>query len=291
MKRLYAGLLLAVLVCTVQPVLAQTAFESTEGESSALFRGGGIGLINFANESIKLSYNRQVGGERWLTGAELKLSADDGIFNFVDEGESNVSGVTGAASVGYLQSALSAELPQFVSAHWMALRFDVSHHERSLAQTTPQISIGDTAYWGWGVSGFYNAMLEIGGEDVFGGLSVRYGEQNNYDDLDKIEVCEQIAAGTHSLAQKCTGSRTGDFRSEQAATVAADVVWLQRWLRNRVGLQGALRYNAFESELVPGVGILFTESGSPLNVLGAAVLEFREGGVRVGLQMGVPFGP
>jgi hypothetical protein len=283
-----------VLLCALPDVVsAQTAFEASDGTSSITLQDGGIALVNFSDKSVKLGYSHIVSTSPWRFGGEIKLGAEEGTTVLRSEG-GFASPETRAS--GFLTYLLEPEQGRF-SAVWpsVQLSFDQATYTLAESGAAQTISTQDRRFRGVGAT----VRLDLLGEnivlpgDMLAGAFVGYGNRNNSESLDEVEVCETRATdpASQQVIRSCTDARSGTYQTGAKVQAGADVAWFLRPLRNRIGLNFYGRYddNRDESKLYPGIGIFVTEAGSPLRLLGGASAERIDDAWQINLQVGIPF--
>jgi hypothetical protein len=223
-----------------------------------------------------------------LYGGEVKLRATDGVANVIKAGfhppETHMTvtlGWQGEPSSGALQY------------HQVFLQAGVNYLKMNLADTVGGLAVRTPSSTTATITAGYNAFWSLGGRvSAVVGASVALGGRTNYDDLDKMQLCTQVAAQGKQSLVNCSDARLGPVTASDAFTSALDAALFPGW----TDALGVLGFTAFarvnsphdEHRLTPGIGLLFSKPGSPLAVVGGITLEF--GSVnRVGLQVGLPF--
>lgn len=279
---------LALLGLAATRSQAQSLVESADGVTSVLIGSGAQASVNFGDKSIRFGLLSRV-NRRWLLyGGEVKLSATDGVANVV-KGGFHPPATHATVTLGW-QGEPSAGA---ITYQLIFLQGSVDYLKMTLADTAGGVALRKPASTTASVTAGYNAFLTVGGKVTAAvGASVVFGGRNNYSNLDHVQLCTQVAAQPPRILQSCDDARLGPVRASDALSGAVDAVLFPGW----GGALGVLGFTAFarhnpkadEHRLVPGLGLLFSKTGSPLSVVGGITVEF--GSVtRVGVQVGLPF--
>jgi len=279
--------LLLALLPTGAGARAQYVFESPGGASSIVLAEGGVFAVNFSDSSVKLAFTRTT-SQPLRFGAGAQAKARSGFAALLDDDGIELSEGSGLLYGGYqMQDVASAQY------HFVGAQLDFTHGEYVLAREGESGPLStDETFDGASLRAFYNGfMAPAPALELLVGLTAGYGHANNHSELSKVEVCEEVTSdGEGGRVQACQDARRGGYREEGAALATANVIWYQRWSRNRLAIGGFARYEGVrEDAFVPGVGVFVTEAGSPLKFIGGFTLSFEDDGPRAGLQLGIPF--
>lgn len=278
------------LLCGAKLVSAQTLLESSGGTSAIALPVGGFASFNFSASKAKVGHAWQVSTSRLSLGTELSAAAKDGtaeLFkNSVQVGEYEV-GFRGAYQLTRL-----GERDRGMLGQWITFGLTYTRASHSLIDTLAT-SVADTLFRGVTAGVGYNAFLGLGkAGEVVAGARVSYGSVDNATGLDEAELCvehSRAATGPVGVTQTCTPGSLGSYRSGKGAGLDVNVLWYQRWAKNRLGLTGFLRWDEFLGEMSGGPGVVVTASGRPLEVVGGAHLERKAGAWLLVFQAGLPF--
>ena len=269
-------------------MLFRSLVESADGLTSILLKSGAQVSVNFSDNSVRFGLLRRVSTKWLLYGAEIKLRATDGVANVTNAGfhppETHMTftvGWQGEPSAGPLQY-------QRVS-----LQASMSYLKMNLADTVGGVALRTPSSTTASVTANYNVFLALGGQaSAVVGASISFGARNNYDDLDKMQLCRQVAVQGDESLLDCNDARLGPVAATDGFTGTVDAALFPGW-KDALGvlvLTAFARVNSPHNEhrLAPGIGLLFSKPGSPLAVVGGITLEF--GGVtRLGVQVGLLF--
>lgn len=105
------------------------------------------------------------------------------------------------------------------------------------------------------------------------GASIGVDRSNNSDDLTEIEVRDFTSAISGSTTREVSRIRKalrGDFKQSTRAFINTDFVWFPAALESRIGVNIFTRSGLIGEErgIRPGVGLFFSEKGSPTRVIG-----------------------
>ena len=258
---------------------AQGLVESADGLTSILLKSGAQVSVNFSDNSVRFGLLRRVSTKWLLYGAEIKLRATDGVANVTNAGfhppETHMTftvGWQGEPSAGPLQY-------QRVS-----LQASLNYLKMNLADTVGRLALRTPSSTTTSVTANYNVFSALGGQaSAVVGVSVSFGGRNNYDDLDKMQLCTQVAVQGAERLLDCNDARLGPVAATDAFTETVDVALFPGW---KDAPESTHRTTSTASPRA--LGLLFSKPGSPLAVVGGITLEF--GGVtRLGVQVGLPF--
>lgn len=105
------------------------------------------------------------------------------------------------------------------------------------------------------------------------GASIGVDRSNNSGDLTEIEVRDFTSAISGSTTREVSRIRKalrGDFKQSTRAFINTDFVWFPAALESRIGVNIFTRSGLIGEErgIRPGVGLFFSEKGSPTRVIG-----------------------
>lgn len=286
--------LLSLLAATPECLLSQIIYESSSGTSSIVLDDVGIAAVNFGDSSIKLGFTRVVSNQPWRFGLEAEGKSTEGFLEIFKGKDISLPEASASAFAGRTWTPEKGSL----LFNLLGLQARYAHGEFNLASEDSANTVEAKSKDFNGLTGtlFYNAFVEnfpLPGETLFG-VAVTYGERNNFEDLKKVEVCEEMASGTSngntSRIQSCKNARSGDYKESTELAADLDVIWYQKWTQNRVafGLLGRYDGTKDNDRFTPGIGVFFTKDGKPSRFLGGLTAEFADGELKIGLQVGFP---
>lgn len=280
------ALCILAAVALASQARAQGLLESSDGQFGAFTVQGGSQLgVNFADKSMRLTVVRRVSTSRNIWGGHLKALASDGVLAIFEDslkaiqwsGEAyyvrvlvdprnSATYVTAAATIGY----------QYGREALADTGTTVARRRQVLRGVSGKLAL--TWFGGGGTS----YLLDVAGT---------YGPQSNYQDLDELEVCTDIASQGAKSVRSCAPARLASaYRSSSRAALLIDgVVW--PWASLPLALVGYGRYNTprAQDRFVPALGVLFGKKGSPLSITGSLAVEFASS-TRINARVGVPLG-
>lgn len=292
-----APVLLSALFLLPAAARTQVIYESSTGTSSIALRDAGAVGINFADGSVEVGYVRAVSTSPWRLGGAVEVASSDGFAELFEDSEYASPELSGSFFVGHVREPEGGRLLYSL----LGAQLGYSHADLALAAHGDDgvLAVQDESFDAASATLVYNAFLErfLFPQETLLGVAARYGRRSNFHDLDEVEVCEAVATGSSEAgapvtAESCETARFGDYETRSELSADLDLIWYQRWARNRIALALLARYNDPEhaDELVPGVGAFFTVDGQPMRFLGGITGEYADDGWSLGLQVGFPFG-
>lgn len=292
--------ILIALCATLVPSAAvgQTVYESSKGQSSfVLNQATGVVSFNFTDANVKVGYLRSLSSSPWRFGGEFKLGFKNGFASIVQENEVTASDGRGSFLVGYQWEPDIPPSGLRISWHnaYARVRFARGKYSVATPGETGSFVLADETFNGVGLDFFYNAFGEIPfvGEFLFG-AAIGYGRANNVAKLASGEVCTRLGTASGSMGElqflnQCQSRSIGEYVESNELTVSADFLWFLG--ESRFAVAAIVRHDEtrYTDAVVPGVGIFLTEENAPLKLIGGLTVEFDDGKVRAGAQIGYAF--
>jgi hypothetical protein len=270
---------------------AQTIVESATGSSSVILQTGGVVFVNFADEAVKFGHTSIVSSRSVNWGFDAKRKAPNGFATL-----SQPAAVQGEGRL-FIRHTWEDTTSVLLPIQWLTLQLSGSEGTFPVATSTAADPVQrfDKRSHGFALKLYHNAMWKLKGETFLTGVAGGVGRTNNYADLPKVSVCQQVAmagAGASiTTIQQCKDARLGTLEERTRAHAAADVLWYPRILNYLITFDAMGRYDgAREHAGSLGAGLFFAKPGSPAIILGGPTIEWRDGSKPViGVQVGVPF--
>ena len=292
-----AALYLTMLVVLRSTSAAsQTIVESATGSSSIILQQGGIAFINFGDQSVKLGQSYIISSSQHSWGFDAKVQAPNGFSDLTRP--SSIQG-EGRLFFRYMQDSTKrlSTSKGLLTIWWATLQLSGSQGSYSVATSTSAAAVqrSDQTSYGFALKLYHDAMWNVSGETFLSGISVGIARANNYSDLPKVSVCEQLAsqtAGTFvSSIEKCKDARLGAFEDRTKPTGAADLLWYPKAVSRVIAPDIMLRYDGADQHPgTIGIGLFFAKPGSPSNILGGPTIQWRrDEKAKIGVQIGFPF--
>ena len=271
---------------------AQTVWESSSGESSVYLKDAGLLSINFSDANVKTALVRQISTSRIRLGAEFKVKSTEGFTSLFEEKEFALPEASGRLFMGRVSEPPDSQIRFLL--YGLQVEYTRGFYKLASVDENGLINLQDKNFDGITGTVLLNAFVDnfiLPGEFLWG-ISLSYGKRNNLNQLKKVDVRKTIASDTNDYAiQDSRSGRMGQYEETDDIKLNLDIIWYQKWIKNRFALGLLGRYDGTKDKkpFVPGMGIYFLKEGAPLNLQGGLTLEWIDDDVRLGLQTGYAF--
>jgi hypothetical protein len=299
LKQILAAAAMTILCCLSS--FGQTAFEDASGNSSIVLKDqGGFARVNVSDSSVKLAYLFDMSNRSVYYGFEVsgKLSNDfAGLFSSgTPTPEARFSALVGKRFI-FSQKPTGNPTEGALTDDWITLR---TGYRRARYKILSEDSVFADQVRKKNFDGFstllsYNALFRNSNGPILFGASTGAERRNNIDDLDEVEVNDQVFTSSDGSTQRSVIASqkafTGVYKESTAIPIYTDLVWFPKQFESRIGLNAFTRSNVGKGNknFEPGIGLFFTQEGSPTRVLGGISISARDGKARVGLVAGYNF--
>jgi hypothetical protein len=288
MKKIF--LFSCVLIFCIPNAIGQVMFESSSGDGSIVLHDAGTLSFNFAATSIKLGYHKVLSTSPLRFGFEIKTASTEGFTSIFKGNEISLPETTGTIFIGHKIELFSSKWG-LIGAN---LEYKRGLYQLATVDTSGEISTTSKKFNGISSKALFNLFFDgfiLPGDSLWG-IAVSYGLRNNYAQLDKVQVSETVETDSKGNSiLKSTNARLGEYNESNAVSINFDIIWYQRWTRNRIAIGILGRYDGYKDQFpfTPGIGIFVAKKGSPLLIVGGLTFELKDDKLGIGLHVGFPF--
>ena len=282
-------ILAASFIIAMPGMAQQSAFQSSNGQTSVYLDSGSAATFNFGDTKFSIGHITRHSTRKLVWGYEIFGSASSGVTTLFS---SKIKVPEGGGSVVLGWHPLSRKAVTATKDNW--LLFDVGY-SRSVFYVSPSApqSIDDTKRY----FDRYRAVAVVNGklsDNILVGVAAGAERRNNLDDLSQITFQTSIAAppagGTIGVVRSKDGY-LGDYRQYVAAPIYTDLLFILPpsiklpGFDSQIAIDGFTRSDvaSFHRYTDGGVGVFLTKKGSPTKVVGGLAASWNDGKVRVAL--------
>jgi len=285
--------LLLIIAALPSVAFCQTLFQDASGKSNLYFgklnnawvtyntsdKSGTIGYVRNNNTGYDLQKHWGLNYD-FMYGGDVKVNVKDGVGNLISGGAFK-PGVTAEGVIG------------ITSDHWHGGNWANFFLSPSLSYTQYNYLDSGTTKVNklnkWAAGCLLNIDLQFNIDDqamtkrhyFFLGIQTGYSRQNNYNDLDDVELDTRVAGDSTTTVYSSQTAKSGSYKGYNTMPLNIDFgVTPRMFQHNYFGFNAYLRTNIFKDKNTVnlGTGIYLADDQKPNSVSGGIAWQFNDVG-------------